>query len=196
MDGAELLVARHDLARFAVHLLEHREIADEIKQMRRAQHSGGENLLTLKSDSRAPQRGGPLLRRAEEKRRAGAVALLRSDRGQFLRGFRLDSGPRQYPELLRHRAQRHGAGVRPFQIRFRRRADGGRARLEKVAGDEQLVGVKEPIHAFAVGVERGPDFPALVGVTQQLIDGLLQRVLDAGALELCHAERNAVHEQH
>jgi hypothetical protein len=29
-----------------------------------------------------------------------------------------------------------------------------------------------------------------------LVDGLLQGVLDAGTLELRHAQRNAVHEQH
>jgi hypothetical protein len=37
-----------------------------------------------------------------------------------------------------HALPGHAAGVRPFQIRLRRHAEGGRARLEEVAGDEQL----------------------------------------------------------
>ena len=51
-------------------------------------------------------------------------------------------------------------------------------------------------HAFVVGVERGPDFPALIRITQELIDGFLQRIFNAGTLELRHAHRNAIHEQH
>ena len=46
-----------------------------------------------------------------------------------------------------------------------------------------MVGVKEPLHALVLGVERGKKFLALVRVAQELIDGLLQRVLNAGALE-------------
>lgn len=69
------------------------------------------------------------------------------------------------------------------------------ARLKEVAGVEQRVGLEEPLHAFPLGVERGPEFPALVRVAQQPVDGRPQWVLDAGAFELGHAQRNAVHEQ-
>lgn len=65
------------------------------------------------------------------------------------------------------------SAVRPFQVGFRRRFDGGRPRLKKVAGNEQLVGVKQPLHALVVREKCGPDFATLVGVAQQLIDGVV-----------------------
>ncbi len=47
VNGAELLVARHHLARLAVDLLEDGEVADQVEQVRRTQHARDENLLAL-----------------------------------------------------------------------------------------------------------------------------------------------------
>ncbi len=69
----ELLVTRHDLAGLAVHRLEHGEVADQVEQMRRAQHPGDEDWLAV-------QGSGSLLRFAEEQRRAGALGVFRSQR--------------------------------------------------------------------------------------------------------------------
>lgn len=56
--------------------------------------------------------------------------------------------------------------------------------------------MEQPLDALVFGVERRPNLPPLVRVTQELIDGFLQRILDTGALELGHHQRDAVHEQH
>lgn len=45
VNGAELLVARHDLDRLPGHLSEQRKVADDVKQVNRAQHPRDEHLL-------------------------------------------------------------------------------------------------------------------------------------------------------
>ena len=92
----------------------------------------------------------------------------------------------QHAQFLRHRAHGHWTGVRPFQICFRWRAYGCRTRLKKIAGDKKLIRVEKPLDALVLVVERGEQLFALVRVTQELVDGLSQRILDARAFELCN----------
>jgi hypothetical protein len=71
-----------------------------------------------------------------------------------------------------------------------------RASLEEVAGDQQLIRVKQTLDPFVLGIHRREQFTPLVRVPQELIDRLLQRVLDAGAFELGDSQRDTVDEQH
>ena len=195
MDSAELLVARHHLACLAVHLLKDGEIAHQVEQVCRAQHAGHQHLLAVQMRA-AVQPCRALLCIAEEERRAHPFCLFRPEHGQFVRRFLLLGRRGQHTQLLGHRAHGHRAGVGPFQIRLWRRTDGGSTGLEEVAGDQELVGVEQTLDTLVLGVERRKKFSALIRVAQELVDGLLQRILDARALELCHHQRDAVHEQH
>ena len=56
----ELLVVRRHLPGLAVRLLEDRETANEVEQVRRTQHPGGEHVLAMKR-VRSAQSGGTLL---------------------------------------------------------------------------------------------------------------------------------------
>lgn len=82
-----------------------------------------------------------------------------------------------------------------FQIGFGRCPQGGGPRLEKIAGDEQLVGAKQALDALMLAVTVRPERATLVGVAEQLIGRLGDRVLNAGALELRDTQGQAVHEQ-
>ena len=123
-------------------------------------------MLAVQRGALATERNGALLPFAKEQRCAGALGLFRFQRRQFLRRLGLLGCGGQQAQFLRDGAERDGAGIRPFQLGFRRCADGSGAGLEKIAGDQQLVGVEQPLDTFVVGVERGKQFPALVGVAQ------------------------------
>jgi len=53
--------------------------------------------------------------------------------------------------------------------------------------------MEQTLDALVIGVERGEDFLALVRVAEELVDGFLQGVLNAGTLELGNHQRDAVH---
>src|SRR5262249_37616754 len=77
VNRAELLIARDDLTRLAIHLLKDREVAHQIKQVCRPQHTGDENLLAAQASTIMLHRRWPLLWLAEKQRHANAFGLFR-----------------------------------------------------------------------------------------------------------------------
>ena len=47
LNSAELLITGHNLTGLAINLLKNSKVADQVKQMRRTQHSSRQHLLTL-----------------------------------------------------------------------------------------------------------------------------------------------------
>ena len=56
--------------------------------------------------------------------------------------------------------------------------------------------MEQAFNAFIIRVQGREKLPALVRISQELIDGFMQGIFDAGAFELGHHQRDAVYEQH
>ena len=182
VNSAKLLVAGNYLARLTVDLLENSEVTYQIEQMLRPQHAGRENLRCVEQRlcCASVPGSGPIFEKIAACQR---VPIFRSEGGELLRRFRFVRASSviqpnsSATELMGQRAR-----VRPFEISLRWSADGRRARFEEVAGDQNLIGMEEPLYAFVLAKQRRKNFASLVRIAQELIDGFLKRVLYPGLL--------------